>query len=111
MDKVMGGTPKGGSSMCSSCRQAHRIVGVNLQEEIYCQAKVGVSRIFFPVVECSLYDDKSRPSLYAMEEIAWHVTSRNRGPVGFSDESKSEIHIEPPDRDSLPRQSRPPANE
>jgi hypothetical protein len=37
-----------------------------------------------PMAECSEYDDKRQPSLMAMREIAWHVsTDKKKGTAGF----------------------------
>ena len=60
--------------------------------------------MFFPVERCNVFDDKRVPSLFDMEQIAWHVTSRNRGPVGFEGEKQSEVHIEPPNPEDTPQQ-------
>ena len=103
-DKVYGGTPSGTASLCLTCRQAHSLRGLNLQEVVRCCALNPVAIITFPVEKCSLYDDKRLPPLGEMREIAWIVTSRNRGPVGFTDNRASEIHIEPPNRYEYPVQ-------
>ena len=94
-DKVLGGTPKGLESMCSTCRYAQRIRGMNLQELVICRNNTPV-RVPFPVAECSTYDDKRKPAIWDMEKIAWQVESRNRGAVGFGEASTREIRINPP---------------
>jgi hypothetical protein len=104
-DKVIGGTPRSASSLCHTCRNSHHIRGVNLQEQVWCLAKSHQPRIYFPVVECSIYDDKRQPALHQMETIAWHITSRNRGPVGYSTDSKTEITVEPPNPYAVPQQA------
>jgi len=83
--------------MCATCRNAHRIVGINLQSVIFCRATSHGERITFPVSECSVYDDKRVPSLYDMQQIAWEVHSRNRGPAGFAGTGKLDIIVTPPD--------------
>jgi hypothetical protein len=99
MDKVIGGTPRGVESLCSTCRAAHRVIGLNMQTVTYCAALPRSPRVTFPVSECSVYDDQRLPSLDAMRQIAWEVKSRNRGPVGFApDQERMEIVIEPPQR-------------
>ena len=99
MDKVRGGTPKGFQSLCTTCRFAQVIRGLNLQEEVFCRAANPVMRVSFPVETCSLYDDKRIPSRWDMEQIAWVVQSRNRGPMGFAGESsRLQITIEPPNK-------------
>ena len=91
MDKVIGGTPRGTSSLCKTCRFAHNLKGVNMQESTTCQM-MNFRVVTFPVDTCSRYDDKRMPSLYDMEQIAWIVRSRARGPAGFAgDEMVVEI--------------------
>lgn len=109
MDKVIGGTPKGVQSLCSTCRNAHRVVGLNLQTIVHCAAMPRTPRMTFPVAECSTYDDQRLPSLDAMKMIAWEVKSRNRGPVGFApDPEKMDIVITPPTRyDTAPMPANP----
>lgn len=101
MDKVRGGTPRGGSeSMCKSCRLAQITKGINNQELVLCRAAGNsLMRVNFPVVECSVYEDKSQPPLYEMQNIAWIVKSRNRGPMGFTEGERTEIIVEPPGHD------------
>lgn len=97
MDKVRGGTPRGLESMCTTCRSAHRIIGLNLQTVVFCRATAKGDRVTFPVSECSLYDDKRVPSLYDMQTIAWEVKSRNRGQAGFAGDGGMDIIVTPPD--------------
>lgn len=99
MDKVIGGTPRGSRSLCHSCRFAQVMRGINMQEEIRC-LRLGQQPplVRFPVADCNVYESKSSPSLYQMEQIAWQVTSRHRGPAGFGVEAQREVHIEPPVR-------------
>ncbi len=104
-DKVRGGTPKGSTSLCLRCRSAFVVRGLNLEEIVDCRKME--MRMTFRVESCSQFDDKSRPSLYEMERVAWIVTSRNRGPVGFSGERTAEIHIEPPDQNINIRSQQP----
>jgi hypothetical protein len=41
-------------------------------------------RITFKVIECSRYDDKSRPSLGSMQSIAWQLCTDKAGrQIGF----------------------------
>lgn len=100
MDKVSGGTPKGFTSLCKTCRNAQVMRGLNLQEELHCHATYyRPKKIEFPVETCSAYDDKRVPSLWQMEKIAWEVVSRSRGPVGFAGGMTNEIIIRPPKSD------------
>lgn len=97
MDKVQGGTPRGFESMCVTCRYAQVVRGLNLQSAIVCHyASQAPQVVRFPVERCSTYDDKRMPPLYQMREIAWNISARNRGPVGFGDASY-EIKVTPPE--------------
>ena len=107
-DKVIGGTPLGNRTLCSTCRLAHHIRGINMQEQTICRGYTNPMPMRFPIETCSIYDDKRVPSLYQMEQIAWAVTSRSRGPVGFGGEFTHEIHIEPPDRSPQQPANAPP---
>lgn len=91
--KVRNGTPKTATSLCISCRHATVIKGSNFQYMIRCHQIE--KTIDFPVSECSTYDNKAHPQMYQMEEIAWIVQTRNRGPAGFKGD-KTEIEIVPP---------------
>src|SRR5579864_4680308 len=101
-DKVHGGTPQSKQSLCLSCRWGLVIRGVNFQEIVACQLPRPTLLIKFPVVECSNYDDKRVPSKWDMEQIAWQVHSRNRGPVGFLGDEETRIVIEPPGEPNKP---------
>lgn len=109
-DKVYRGTPKTQTSMCLNCRNALTARGLNREEVVYCRATGNQAlRVTFPVVECSSFDDKAQPALYQMENIAWIVKSRNRGPVGFVGDGKTEVVVEPPSQD-YPRPAVQPGN-
>lgn len=98
MNKVIGGTPIGSKSMCQTCRYAQNIRGINMQERTICVRTAPAFPITFPILTCSGYDDKRQPSLYDMEQIAWNVQSRNRGPVGYAPDGSLNIEIQPPER-------------
>jgi hypothetical protein len=69
-----------------------------LEKKAYCMFS---SRweVPFCVLECSLYDEKNKPSKYEMEKIAWTVETRNRGPKGFvPSPEENEIVISPPEK-------------
>jgi hypothetical protein len=84
---VKGGTADHGrASLCESCRSSTIVRGARLGEEIVECARLSFenARVPFPVVSCSDYSDRSRPSLREMEEIAWVLKSDpRRGQVGF----------------------------
>lgn len=96
-DKVQGGTPKGGASLCLTCRNAQVVKGYNLEMLIHCdELSYATGIIKFPVYSCSKYDDKRYASRHDMEKIAWQVVSRTRGPVGFSNEGERDVSVVPP---------------
>lgn len=96
-DKVYGGTPRGVKSLCATCRFGQYMRGVNLQQDSFC-LRLGAPpiRIGYSVELCNGYEDKRSPSIYDMQQIAWSVTSRNRGPVGFKGDGSADVSIEPP---------------
>lgn len=98
MNKVYGGTPQGNRSMCQTCRFALNIRGTNMQQDSFCLRLGGNTpvRITYPVEQCNGYEDKRMSSIYDMQQIAWTVATRNRGPVGFQTPETAEISIEPP---------------
>ncbi len=107
MNKVYGGTPTGNKSMCSTCRFAQNIRGVNMQQDTFCLRLGNIpTRIGYPVEVCNGYEDKRTPSIYDMQQIAWNVSSRNRGPVGFQEGDRTDLSITPPDEHS--RNQQPP---
>lgn len=82
--KVHGGTPIHGTSLCNTCRRAHRIQGMaDSQEIVLCCGGSAEKRINFPVASCSLYDDQRVPSLYEMKEIAWQIVTKPDRQIGF----------------------------
>jgi len=96
-DKVIGGTPKTGSSLCLTCRNAHVLRGQNFEHHIFCNVAVTTAEINFPVSFCSVYDDKRIPSLGEMKQIAWNIKSRTSVPAGFTGSKQTtEIVITPP---------------
>ena len=98
--KVYGGQPQSGKSLCYTCRYCHLVRSVNLQEAIHC---ITLDRdITFNVVECSKFDPKNNPGLKSMEEIAWVVETRTRGPWGFNGEKNTEIVVRRPGEKAEP---------
>jgi hypothetical protein len=85
--KIKGGTARHDEpSLCLTCRFATIVRGQALRDEIIECSQLAASRksITFPVVSCSDYSDKRRPSLREMEEIAWVLTSDpRRNEIGF----------------------------
>lgn len=99
MDKAIGGTPRTQPSLCNTCDYGLVMKGGNLERMVLC--KQGMGQPFpapFHVIECSGYHDKTQPSEYDMEKIAWTIETRNRGPKGFVG-GQTEIVINPPKKD------------
>lgn len=67
--KVLGGTASSGEpSLCVTCRYSTMLTGARLRDErTYCSEIYGARRIPFPVLACSAYSDKRRPSVREME--------------------------------------------
>ena len=81
MLKVIRGT-RSGDRLCDTCRKAYLIRGPGeSQEAIECSVLSRTPR--WPVVECSMYDDKRMVSLREMRETAWVLTGEVKGKVGF----------------------------
>jgi len=84
--KIKGGTTSDSTtSLCLSCRSATLINGPRLTDQIITCSRLGDGdRITFVVTSCTGYSDKSLPSLYHMEDIAWILRSDpKRKQVGF----------------------------
>lgn len=66
-------------------RDATVVKGARLRDEItHCSELYGSPRIRFPVLSCSAYSDKRRPSVREMEDIAWVLRSDARkNAIGF----------------------------
>ena len=91
--KVQGGTPKSGKSLCITCKYSMVLKGQEGQEIIICRRLFDDRRpIPFKVAECSEYHPSNMPSLHEMEDMAWKIEARKRGPVGFEPE-KVEMEI------------------
>lgn len=83
---IQGGTTSDGkTSLCLSCRSATLINGARLSDQIIACSRLGDDdRITFAVTSCTAYSDKSLPSLYHMEDIAWILRSDpKRKQMGF----------------------------
>jgi hypothetical protein len=71
------------TSLCRGCRYATTLRGEGIsQEATYCRAMDKM--LGMRVTECSSFDDKSKPTLHMMREIAWTVTTDKKGhKIGF----------------------------
>lgn len=94
---MAGSTAKSGPSLCRTCKFAQTVTGQNGEEIIKCDS---FSKFLnFRVATCSVYHPSNMPWKYEMEEIAWLVEARKRGPVGFKPgDPEMEYVIVPPNR-------------
>jgi hypothetical protein len=95
---VKNGTPLHSPSLCETCVFAHLKRGFRESEVfVVCVAAEPAHRVPFPIRECSVYRDKTRPSIYEMEKIASIITPRDPKRTGFvhaGDRAKEDIEIE-----------------
>lgn len=101
--KIAGATPKGGKSLCSTCKCASIVRGQNCEEIVFCARVFGDTKyggiVPFRVAECGSYHPTNVPWLHEMEAIAWEVKAKKRGTVGFSEgATEMEYEIKPPSR-------------
>jgi len=91
---VKNGTPLYGGPLCETCVYAHVRRGFRESEMlVICVAQDPALRVPFPVRDCSVYRDKTRPSFYEMEKIALIVTPRGpKHATGFASGANSETH-------------------
>lgn len=81
MIKIRGGTIQGNTNLCERCRSYHFTRMTDNQENRYCsRLDQDLSGM---VAECNQFDDKSAPSIYDMQQIAWVVESNNKKAIGF----------------------------
>src|ERR1700733_8733765 len=74
---VRNGTPLDGPSLCETCANAQVTKGYRIGEElVMCTSNSPSMRVAFRVRDCTSYIDKTRKSLYAMEQIAWSLQPR-----------------------------------
>jgi hypothetical protein len=89
--KVHDGTPKHSSSLCLTCRNATYVRG-HTKTLIDCSALSIITKDLLsiqPVLTCSEYDDKRRPSLSSMKDIAWNLEpNKKSGQLGFKPPEK-----------------------
>ena len=84
--KIQGGTTSDqNTTLCLTCRSATIISGPRQSDQsISCGKLDHNDRITFVVTACTGYSDKSLPSLYYMEDIAWILRSDpKRKQIGF----------------------------
>jgi hypothetical protein len=69
--------------LCDSCHSGTITRGpMHSQERVFCSTMR--RNVTIKVIECTDYRDKSKPSLYHLEKIAWVLqTDRKRQAIGF----------------------------
>lgn len=83
---VRGGTPQD-KPLCPTCRHsAYRRGKSGSQIILLCSAGQAFMprEMEFEAVECDDYDKTISADLYEMKKIAWTITPRARGKVGFA---------------------------
>jgi hypothetical protein len=81
--KIYGGSA---SSLCEHCINGQVTKGFSAgQEFVICSASYeNPCRIEWPVAECTEFREKESTSLTLMKEMAWHISPKVRGKVGFA---------------------------
>ena len=89
--KVLNGTTADGDSLCDTCHNSQVVEGYSVGHKvIWCNDPIDGLLIQWPVAKCNQYRARENTALKEMEKIAWVVTPRKRGKVGF-------VQILPPD--------------
>lgn len=96
--KIHGATPKSTKTLCITCKNASIIKGQNCEEMVKCGSNLFEGFVPFRIAECSQYHPSNMPWLHEMEQMAWKIEARRRGPVGFekTDDGQMEIVIVKP---------------
>lgn len=82
MIKVKGGTRPDGPSICSGCRRSVTMLGAaDSDEKVYCH-EIG-EFLKTRVVQCSSFEDKSKPTLYDMRDAALILVMKKNREIGF----------------------------
>lgn len=82
--KIYGGSRADDVQLCLSCRAALVTKGSRMGDDrTFCRALTPARVVTNRVVECSDYSDRSTPTLYDFEQIAWWVTTSPTRKVGF----------------------------
>lgn len=81
--QIKGGTTKGQTNLCKTCRESMITRDRNNHEVTLCLYS-RVRQITAPIAECNKYDNMSMPSLYDLKQIAWSVeTDKKSSKIGF----------------------------
>lgn len=84
--KISGATPVSGKSLCMTCKHASVVTGQNCEEIVLCHLFTdggSKGRVPFRVATCGTYHPSTVPWLHEMEDMAWKIEARKRGPSGF----------------------------
>jgi hypothetical protein len=105
--KIINGTPKSGKSLCLTCKHGKVVKGQECQEVLFCSSVFSKNYSYgyvpFRISECAEYHPSNMPWLHEMENMAWKIEARKRGPVGFEpDRCEMEIVITKPTSSNLP---------
>ena len=71
--KVQGGTLVEGESLCRTCRHAHIQRGYRQNEEVILCGYGPMRAVRFKVAECTDYLDKTVPTRYEMNQMAYLI--------------------------------------
>lgn len=102
--KILGATPTSGRSLCMTCKHASVIMGQNCEERVICKAHelwLPDHTVKFKVASCGGFHPANMPWKYEMEDMAWIVEARKRGPTGFKNgDGEMEVVIRGPRREA-----------
>ena len=82
--KIQAGTRSDGTRLCDTCHSGTIMRGAaDSDETVYC-SQINQRLVPTRVVECNRYQDRTKPTLWDMEQIAWILVTRGAGKqIGF----------------------------
>jgi hypothetical protein len=101
--KIHNGTRSDAIHLCRTCRQATFAKGAGESQEIIkCAAFNAFVRL--RIFECSSYLDRTKPTFYEMEQIAWMIVTKSGGrQIGFlSPQERGVANLPPSHPPALP---------
>jgi hypothetical protein len=83
--RIKDGTPVEGVSLCRTCTWGVARKGYRTSDdELFCRLIEPNRIVPFTVRECSAYNNRTIPTLYSMEKIAWVLLTKSAGrSIGF----------------------------
>lgn len=96
--KIIGGTESGETSLCHTCRKSHIFRNQSsASENVICNANMSQPfEVKNRIVQCSLYSDSRRPTVWDMEQLAWQIrTDKSGKTIGFKSPRDNEIGGQP----------------